>query len=181
MPDVPPHALPNALSPEPVIRIERATERDVAALVALRVSVARDLTARHGLGHWSTEVSESGVRRGTTHSHVCVARDDDTVVGTLRLGTTKPWAIDISYFTPRTRALYLTDMAVLPSRQGRGLGRRMLQEARRIAAEWPTDAIRLDAYDAEAGAGGFYARCGFREVGRVVYRRSPLVYYELLL
>jgi GNAT superfamily N-acetyltransferase len=72
-------------------------------------------------------------------------------------------------------------MAVHPSRQGRGVGRLMLQEARRIAAEWPAAAIRLDAYDAVAGAGGFYARCGFREVGRVVYRRSPLIYYELLL
>jgi GNAT superfamily N-acetyltransferase len=108
----------------------------------LRIAVARDLTARHGLGHWSTQVSESGVRRGITHSHVCIARADDAVVGTLRLGTTKPWAIDISYFTPCARAVYLTDMAVHPSRQGRGVGRLMLQEARRIAAEWPAAAIR---------------------------------------
>jgi len=47
--------------------------------------------------------------------------------------------------------------------------------------EWPGDAIRLDAYDADAGAGGFYSNCGFREVGRVNYRGTPLVYYELLL
>jgi GNAT superfamily N-acetyltransferase len=181
MPNVPPHAVPNVSSFGPGIRIERAVEHDVAALVALRGAVARDLTARHGLGHWSTQVSESGVRRGITHSHVCIARDEGAVIGTLRLGTTKPWAIDISYFTPCARALYLTDMAVQPSRQGRGVGRRMLQEARRIAAAWPAEAIRLDAYDAEAGAGGFYARCGFREVGRVVYRRSPLIYYETLL
>jgi GNAT superfamily N-acetyltransferase len=180
MPDSASHATPNAPF-ESSIRIERATEHDAATLVALRIAVARDLTARHGLGHWSTQVSESGVRRGITHSHVCIARADDAVVGTLRLGTTKPWAIDISYFTPCARAVYLTDMAVHPSRQGRGVGRLMLQEARRIAAEWPAAAIRLDAYDAVAGAGGFYARCGFREVGRVVYRRSPLIYYELLL
>ena len=36
-------------------------------------------------------------------------------------------------------------------------------------------------FDAEAGAGAFYARCGFRERARVVYKGDPLVYYELLL
>jgi hypothetical protein len=46
---------------------------------------------------------------------------------------------------------------------------------------WPGDAIRLDAYDAEAGAGKFYAKCGFRERGRVVYRKTPLIYFELIL
>ena len=42
-------------------------------------------------------------------------------------------------------------------------------------------AIRLDAYDSTAGAGGFYARCGYREVGRVTYRGTALIYFESLL
>ena len=44
-----------------------------------------------------------------------------------------------------------------------------------------TDAIRLDAFDAKAGAGGFYAKCGYTEVGRTSYRNAPLIYYQLLL
>jgi len=39
----------------------------------------------------------------------------------------------------------------------------------------------LDAYDATAGAGWFYAKCGFRETGRVTYRNVPLRCYELTL
>jgi hypothetical protein len=50
-----------------------------------------------------------------------------------------------------------------------------------VARSWPADAIRLDAYDADAGAGSFYVRCGFLERGRVVYKGDPLVYYEFLL
>jgi hypothetical protein len=46
---------------------------------------------------------------------------------------------------------------------------------------WPADAVRLDAYQGPAGAGGFYERCGFREVGRAAYRGTPLIYFELLL
>jgi GNAT superfamily N-acetyltransferase len=99
-------------------------------------------------------------------------------VATFQLGTRKPWAIDVSYFSKSTRPLYLTAMAVDPDAQGNGVGRRCVEEILRIAREWPADAIRLDAYDASAGAGAFYAKCGFREVGRVIYRNNPLVYFE---
>jgi len=34
--------------------------------------------------------------------------------------------------------------------------------------------VTLD--DAEAGAAGFYARCGFAQCGRVTYKGDPLVY-----
>jgi GNAT superfamily N-acetyltransferase len=97
------------------------------------------------------------------------------------LATKKPWAIDVSYFTPVKRPLYLTGMAVSVAQQGQGLGRLALEDARAVAQEWPAEAIRLDAYAAEAGAGRFYARCGFQERGRIVYKGDPLFYYELLL
>ena len=47
--------------------------------------------------------------------------------------------------------------------------------------DWPGDALRLDAYDDPCGAGEFYTKCGFEEVGRATYRGTPLIYYELLL
>ena len=65
--------------------------------------------------------------------------------------------------------------------QRRGTGRRLLEEAKAVAASWPADAIRLDAYDAAAGAAPFYSRSPVQSVGRVTYRGVPLVYFELLL
>ena len=99
----------------------------------------------------------------------------------LRLAQKKPWAIDVSYFTPVKRPLYLTGMAVSVAHQGQGLGRLALVDACAVAEAWPADAIRLDAFDAAAGAGEFYAHCGFTERGHVVYKGDPLVYYERLL
>ena len=110
-----------------------------------------------------------------------MARRGRAVVATFRLGTRKPWAIDRSSFTACDHPVYLTDMSVRPDYQRRGIGRRCVDEIIRIARAWPADAIRLDAYHAEAGAGGFYARCGFRQVGNAVYRGVPHVYYEMLL
>ena len=109
-----------------------------------------------------------------------VARDSGRVLGTLRIATKKPWAIDLRFFTPCEKALYLHAMAVCPDRQRAGIGRACIEEARRIARLWPAQAIRLDAYDSPAGAGEFYSRCGFREVGRATYRKVPLIYFEML-
>lgn len=83
--------------------------------------------------------------------------------------------------TPVKRPLYLLDMVVAPGMQKRGIGRQLLREAERIATEWPAQSIVLDAYDADAGAGEFYSRCGFNEIGRRTYHEVPLVYFELLL
>jgi len=61
----------------------------------------------------------------------------------------------------------------------------MLPVAAKAAVEacrnWPADALCLDAYDTDAGAGEFYRKCGFTEVGRAVYRNTPLIYFERLL
>jgi hypothetical protein len=59
--------------------------------------------------------------------------------------------------------------------------RHAIEDAKKMALAWPADAIRLDAYDAAAGAAEFYAKAGLREVARLSYRNTPLVYFELLL
>ena len=163
------------------VQLEPAAAEDAPALVALHSSVAQDLTARFGRGHWSRCASERGVRFQMKTGKVLVVREAGGILATLRLATKKPWAIDKARFSPCKRPLYLLDMAVRPERQRRGIGRSCVAEAARIAREWPGDAIFLDAYDAEAGAGEFYRKCGFREVGRVTYRGTPLIYFEMRL
>lgn len=157
-----------------------ATASDAAAIAALLTAAANRLSALYGEGHWSRESTERGVLSAMRTSRVFVARRADRAVATLALATKKPWAIDPAYFTPCARAVYLLSMAVDPELQRSGIGRRAVEQALTIARAWPADAVRLDAYDAEAGAAGFYASCGFREVGRVVYRHVPLVYFERL-
>lgn len=163
------------------LKFRDATLDDVAVIAGVQNAAAGALTARFGPGLWSSLVSERGAALAQRHARVRVGRDGKRILTVLRLATKKPWSIDASYFTPVRRPLYLTGMAVSVAHQGQGLGTLALEDARTIAREWPSDAIRLDAYDAEAGAGGFYTRHGYTERGRVVYKGDPLVYYELLL
>ncbi len=166
----------------PKVTLELANPGDAEEVAALRNAAADALTKQFGPGHWSGQCTARGVRSGMhTHSKVFVARRRGRIVATLLLQTKKPWAIDTSYFTPSKKPLYLMNMAVAPALQRTGIGRACVDAARTAAARWPADAIRLDAYDAGAGAGPFYAKCGYREVGRVVYRTVPLVYYEFVL
>jgi ribosomal protein S18 acetylase RimI-like enzyme len=164
-----------------VAMIMLATTDDAVALAALHNEVAARLTDLHGEGPWSAATTDKGMLYAMRTSRVYVARERGKIVATFRLATKKPWAIDNSYFAAANRPLYLLGMAVLPERQRQGVGRRCLAEATGIAREWPADAIRLDAWDADAGAAGFYARCGYTEVGRKTYRTTPLIYFELRL
>jgi GNAT superfamily N-acetyltransferase len=163
------------------LRIATATVDDAAGIAGVRNAAAGHLTQVHGAGSWSGSITERGVLRGINTSRVLVAHDGDEIVGTLRLATRKPWAIDTTCFASVERPVYLVDMAVAPHAQRRGIGRQLLQAAVQTAEGWKMQAIRLDAYDHAAGAGPFYAKCGFAEVGRTTYRTTPLVYYQLLL
>jgi GNAT superfamily N-acetyltransferase len=158
-----------------------ATPKDVPVIAALHNAAAGALTARFGEGRWSSLVTERGTAASQRHARVRVGKAGKRILTVLRLATKKPWAIDVTYFTPVKRPLYLTGMTVAVTHQGRGLGHLAIEDAVDVARNWPAEAIRLDAFDADAGAGAFYTKCGFVERGRVVYKGDPLVYYELLL
>jgi GNAT superfamily N-acetyltransferase len=146
----------------------------------VRVAAADRLTRDFGDGHWSAHTHDDAVRRDIAASRVLIARAGQTIVGTLTLQTKKPWAIDLEFFTPAQKAIYLTNMAVAPEQQRTGVGRALLDHAAVVAREIPMQAIRLDAYDAPAGAGEFYRKCGYTPKGGKVYRGVPLLYFELM-
>jgi GNAT superfamily N-acetyltransferase len=162
-------------------RVTRAEPSDAAALAGLQNAVAERLTREHGKGHWSNCTTEKGVLLTLRIARVYLLRRRGRIAATFTLQTRKPWAIDVSYFTPVPKPVYLVGLAVDPRARGEGLGRRMIGAAIAEARAWPADAIRLDAYDTAAGAGPFYASGGFRERGRVKYKSTPLRYFEMLL
>jgi len=146
----------------------------------VRIAAAERLTRDFGEGHWSAHTNEAAVLRDIKASRVLAIRDRGQIVGTLALQTKKPWAIDLSYFSPCTKPLYLINMAVAPEHQRSGFGRALMAEALNVARSFPADAIRLDAYDSIAGAGPFYRKCGYTQVGAKAFRGVPLLYFELM-
>jgi predicted N-acetyltransferase YhbS len=171
---IPPVVLP------PNTTISLADADDVKALAALRAAIAQDMTGRFGEGAWSAVPSKVTVMKQMRASRVLVARRESKVVGTVRLATAKPLAFDSSAFTPVSQALYVLGLAVAPQMRNRGLGRALMDAAKEAASSSGMDALWLDAYDHEAGAGPFYAKCGFRHVGNTSRNNQSLLYYEWL-
>jgi GNAT superfamily N-acetyltransferase len=163
-----------------MLKVSIASANDAPALVALRAAVARDMTRQFGEGDWSNSASETEVSRQLDASCVLVARRDSEIIGTVRLTRALPWAIDSSAFTPVATALYVLGLAVAPHERGKGVGRFLMDAAKATARSESLEAVWLDAYEHAAGAGPFYLKCGFREVGRTKYRELPLIYYEWL-
>jgi GNAT superfamily N-acetyltransferase len=160
--------------------ISIASPADARAIADLRTAVARDMTSRFGPGHWSACPSKATVLRQMRASQMLVARRGADIVGTVRLAMATPPLFDSSGFTPVKTSLYVLGLAVAPDYRQHGAGRQLMDAAKKMALARPAEALWLDAYDHVAGAGPFYLRCGFREVGRSDHGDVGLVFYEWL-
>ena len=152
---------------------------EVGAVRAILLEAAADLTIRYGPGHWSRVHGLPTLRRHQAERIVLLVLAGSRPAATLTLGRKKPPFYHNSWFAePKAAAVYLSDMAVLPALQRHGIGRWCIQQAELLAREWGAHAIRLDAYQASAGAGGFYQKCGFTLVHAGTL---DLEYYEKTL
>lgn len=158
-----------------------AKPSDARAIASLRNASAAHLAKEFGPGPWCNEASAEGVLRRMKTATIYLHRRGPSLVAMFALSTRKPFSIDADAFTPIPRPIYLTDMAVHPHFQRDGIGRACLAAVDDLVRQWPGDGIRLDAYDAAAGAGKFYERCGYVERGRASYRGTRLIYYEHIL
>ena len=108
------------------MRFALATREHADEIAKLRTAAGAALARKHGPGHWAGISTDAGVMRDIRAAHVLVGIARRKIVGTLTLQKKKPWAIDVSYFTTVPRAIYLINMAVLPRRWGKGIGRALL-------------------------------------------------------
>ncbi|MBI4943147.1 MAG: GNAT family N-acetyltransferase, partial [Actinobacteria bacterium] len=145
------------------ITVRPATRDDVGALHRLRVE-AEDWLAARGIEQWGHgEVTRDDVRAQVVDGQWHVGQTDDgEVAGGLRLlwGDEQIWQADHAF------AAYVHGLVVGRRFARLGIGERLLawvhEQAR--AARAPT--VRLDCVEGNAALRSYYARLGFREVGR---------------
>ncbi len=160
-----------------------STETEAREIAALHDEVAaHHRAAVAGSRPWRAP-SASRVLASLAADGTCVtivAREEGArsrqVVASLRLDSAKGFC-GVAPFTEVARFVYLAEMAVHPSHQRRGLGRRCLAEAEGWARAHAASAIRTDTNDDRVGAAAFYVACGYREV----LRYAQTIYLERLL
>jgi GNAT superfamily N-acetyltransferase len=159
-----------------------ASPADAKTVQTVRALAAQDLTTRFGRGHWSSVSTVATLKRHALASQLHVVELDDEIVGTFTLNARKiPFYRKSWFANPDDSALYLTNMAVRPDMQRRGIGRWVMARIEELAREQRCGAVRFDAYDAPAGAGAFYQKCGYVCVHRGRIGQTALEYYEKVL
>jgi GNAT superfamily N-acetyltransferase len=158
-----------------------ATEADAEEIATLSNAVAADVARRSGSAVGTHRTTAKGVLFHLRHGQILIARLKGRIAGSLVLVKKKPWAIDVTYFSPVPSPLYLLSMSVDPASQRKGIGSKLIAYAKATAKLRGCDSIRLDAFEESPWAGAFYASCGFSERGRTIYRIARLVYFECLL
>ncbi len=164
------------------VAIRAADGADAETIHAIRSSAADALTAEFGSGHWSHVESLATLRRHAVDRDLFLAMNEGEAIGTFELQSKKPGFYSKHWFAdPDAPACYLFNMAIVKTSQRHGLGRAIMAEMEALAATDGKRALRLDAYDAPAGAGVFYGKCGYDFVHEGSFNRVALRYYEKLL
>jgi GNAT superfamily N-acetyltransferase len=164
------------------LALRAARAEDVERVRTILEAAAADLTARFGEGHWSRVSAVETLRRHADQGTLFLAEIDGAAIGAMQVTDRKVSFYRGEWFAhPKDAAAYLLDMAIEPAHQRRGLGRRAMALAEELARARGLPAIRLDAYGGPAGAGGFYAKCGYRLVHTGTFNGIALEYFEKLL
>jgi GNAT superfamily N-acetyltransferase len=147
---------------------------------ALAVRGAERIARDFGPGHWSRASSLRAWKGHIGLKDVYLAEQGGRAVAVFKLRAKKPhWVPKKRFAEPDARCLWLTDFYVDPDHLRRGIGRACMEEVRRIAAKAGCRWVRFDAYDAAAGAGAFYEKCGCVMVDRTALRGVKLLIFEL--
>lgn len=164
------HLPPAARRPEPeqpgqdehALELELAGLADAERVLALREAAAAWLAAR-GVRQWEPgEVTPAQVRTQIEAGQWHVLREDDTLVGGLRL----LWQDEEVWGPQPPVAAYVHGLVVAGQRRGSGLGTALLQWAADQARARGRTLLRLDCGEDNDALRRYYAGQGFRTVGR---------------
>jgi GNAT superfamily N-acetyltransferase len=155
---------PSPVAPYPdLVDMRLADAGDAVAILELRAAAERWLAER-GIEQWHPgEVSLADVRRQVGAGEWHVACDGGAMSAALRLLLSDPtWA----RHGTRRPAVYVHGLVIDRAQAGRGLGARLLDWAAAQGRSAGAEALRLDCVEGNPALRRYYARLGFREVGR---------------
>lgn len=124
------------------------------------------------------------IKNDLKKGHLFGIKQEDELVGVIVLDTNQskqyekiPWKDQNGSFGVIHR------LAVHPSHQGYGYGKKLLQFAIEYFKEKNLTSIRLDVYSKNPGAVTMYERAGFHETGSIRFpmRKAPYKCFEKLL
>jgi RimJ/RimL family protein N-acetyltransferase len=162
-----------------LLPVSLATDSDVPALLRL----AADCIARmrsEGIEQWDDVYpAESDLQRDIGAKSLWVLKEGAEVIGCMTLDTTQDplWAAMNWEHTAEPIAA-VHRLMIAPSRQGRGLARRLMVFAEAQASQNDCHAIRLDSFVQNPTSTALYEKLGYRQAGTAMMRKGLFAGFE---
>ena len=145
------------------VHLRTATPDEAPAILALRTAAERWLADR-GIEQWHPgEITLAGATSQARDGEWHLASDNGVACATLRLLWSDPLWTGIGTQRP---AVYVHGLVIDRAYAGQGLGARLLDWATEQGRQAGAEVLRLDCVEINPALRSYYARIGFREVGR---------------
>lgn len=141
------------------LSFRKATEKDIPELDRFINSAYRGESARAG---WTNESDlVDGLRTTPTALKAIISQSQEEFL----LAYSQNELVASVYLRNEERSLFFGMIAVMPSKQGQGIGSKVLMEIDRIARERGKGSVRMDVIHLRAELIAYYVRKGFSLTG----------------
>ena len=152
------------MAPADQVHLRPATSADIPAIIAVtRAAYTLFADQLHPPSSVLNETPET-VASALHNGGIIVAETHDEIVGAVR-------------YEPREDYLYLGRLAVAPTWQGRGIGRRLVTAVEEWAILLGLDEVRLGVRPELPRNRAMYARLGYVDDGHAPFRSDPGRHY----
>lgn len=154
------------------------TKQHRKSLIELYRTVTKELR-KNGIDQWDwlypNRFTIGGdIRKGFVYGIV----EEGQVIGAVSaMREPKPVPADAAWKDPDGKAWSIHRLAVLPDRQGQGIGGRLLRFGESLIRAEGGTSIRLEVYAGNPGAVAMYDRAGYAPTGHNRYPMRKLMYY----
>ncbi|MFZ4813458.1 MAG: GNAT family N-acetyltransferase [Phototrophicaceae bacterium] len=165
------------------LTIQPLSEADLTTAHAILTLCGEHMHRVQGLSHWYPYRNIERYRQETQAATVYGVYDDSWLVGTFYLTPVmRTWYSTVAWEDPNHRALYLGSLGILPSVQGRGIGKAVMGHILQMAQQGGYAALRFDGVANNAPLLHFYDQLGFTQRGLLVTpsQVSVMVFEKIL-
>jgi RimJ/RimL family protein N-acetyltransferase len=165
--------------PMSLLPVSRATESDLSALIELTAACIARMRSE-GIEQWDEVYpAESDLRRDVLAKNVWVLRSEGEIVGCMTLdGRPDPLWASIPWQHTAEPIGVVHRLMIVPSHQGRGLARRLMNFAEAEARRQGFTAIRLDSFLQNPTSMALYKKLGYTQVGTATMRKGQFAGFE---
>ena len=159
--------------------LTQATQHDFAAICSLYESVCAAM-AQEKSSHqwvWGEYPAEDILQGSLDAGSLYIAREGDVLLAAVTIDTHfDPEYAGVNWLFGTVPGAFHR-LAIAPEHQGKGLGRKIIQDVCEILLGMGCNALRIDTYSNNFSAQKLYEKIGMRKAGEVRFFHRPLPFY----